>query len=115
MALPSPFHHNNILRLNVRCPVCGNPYDLQKLRVIGERDQQLLTYIDCGTCSTALLSILSMSPNGMVAQGLITDLTVDEVVNWEELQSVTTDDVLNMHEMLESADHHLFTHRLSPQ
>ncbi len=109
MALPTPFNHNNLLRLNVRCPICGNPYDLQKLRILGERDQQLLTFIDCGSCNTALISILSMSPNGMIAQGLITDLTVDEVVNWETLDRVTTDDVLAMHEMLEGEDHHVFT------
>ncbi|MBI5467088.1 MAG: hypothetical protein HY975_02635 [Candidatus Kerfeldbacteria bacterium] len=112
MALPSPFNHNNLLRLNVRCPVCGNPYDLQKLKILGERDQQLLTYIDCGTCSTALVSILSMGPNGMVAQGLITDLTLEEVVNWEQLEAVTSDDVLLMHEFLDG-DHHTLFHQRS--
>lgn len=102
MPPPSPqFNPNHLLKLNARCPVCSNLYDLQKLRIIGERDQQILAYIDCATCSTALLSILSMSANGMIARGLVTDLTVDEVVDSEQWRQVQADDVLDLHEFLD--------------
>lgn len=96
-----PFNHN-ILRFNVRCPICSNMYDLQKLRILGERDQQVLAYIDCAVCGTALLSILSMTPSGMTAQGLVTDLTIDEVVDSEEWPAVSMNDVLELHELMES-------------
>lgn len=104
MAIPSQpqFNPNHLLKLNARCPICGNLYDLQKLRIIGERDQQILAYIDCGTCSTALLSILSMSANGMTARGLVTDLSVEEVIDSEAWRSVHADDVLDLHEFLDS-------------
>jgi hypothetical protein len=115
MPIPTPFNnhnnnnHFNILRLNVRCPVCNTPYDLQKLRIIGERDQQLLSYIDCGQCSTALLSIMTMNPNGMTAHGLVTDLTLDEVIDWDRVKPVSTDDVLELHQGLEADDHQILT------
>ncbi len=99
---PSQFNPNQLLRLNARCPVCNTVYDLQKLRILGEREQQVLAYIDCGTCSTALLSILSMNPNGMTARGLVTDLTVEEVVESEAWRMVGSDDVLDLHEVLEN-------------
>lgn len=106
-----PFNPNHLLKLNARCPVCGNLYDLQKLRIIGEREQQILAYIDCGTCSTALLSILSMSPNGMTAHGLVTDLTVEEVVDAEAWKGIDADDVLDLHEFLETNKPGVFTVR----
>ncbi len=104
MAIPPQpqFNPNHLLKLNAKCPICGNLYDLQKLRIIGERDQQILAYIDCGTCSTALLSILSMSPNGMTAHGLVTDLSVEEVIDSEAWRSVQADDVLDLHEFLDT-------------
>ena len=104
MAFPQQpqFNPNHLLKLNARCPICGNLYDLQKLRIIGEREQQVLAYIDCTTCSTALLSILSMSPNGMTAHGLVTDLSVEEVVDSEAWNMVKADDVLDLHEFLET-------------
>ena len=94
--------------MNVRCPVCGSQYNLQKLRILGERDQQLLAYIDCGVCSSALLSILSVGPTGMTAHGLVTDLTADEVVDSEQWRLVKADDVLELHEFLDTAAHQLF-------
>ncbi len=96
------FNPSHLLKLNAKCPICGNLYDLQKLRIIGERDQQILAYIDCSTCSTALLSIFSMSPNGMTAHGLVTDLSVEEVVDSEAWNQIKDDDVLELHEFLDT-------------
>ena len=61
----------------------------------------MLAFIDCATCGTALLSILSMTPTGMNAQGLVTDLTIDEVVDSEDWGVVNMNDVLEVHEQLE--------------
>lgn len=102
MATPQPFNPNNLIRFNARCPICQSPYDMQKLRILGEREQQLLAYIDCANCGTAMLTILSVGPTGMTAQGVVTDLSVDEVFESDEWNRITTDDVLSMHEFLES-------------
>lgn len=108
MALPSNFNHN-IIRLNVRCPICGDVYDWQRLRILGERDQQVLTYIDCGRCSTAVLTVLSMSQSGMTAQGTVTDLTLDEVYDYSEDEAVTLDDVLAVHQLLDRDETRIIT------
>jgi hypothetical protein len=107
MPLPSNFN-NNIIRLNVRCPICASVYDWQRLKILGERDNQVLTFIDCGTCSTAVLSILSLGPSGMTAQGLVTDLTFDEVFGLDERPDITTNDALDMHEALDENDQMFF-------
>lgn len=101
MALPANFNHN-LLRLSVRCPSCASVYDWQRLKILGERDQQLLAYIDCTTCGTALLSILSMQPSGLSAQGLVTDLSVEEILMLENFESLNPDDILDFHQLLEN-------------
>jgi hypothetical protein len=102
MPTPQPFNPNNLIRFNARCPICQSAYDMQKLKIIGEREQQLLAYIDCAVCSTAMLTIMSIGPTGMTAQGVVTDLSVDEIVNLEDWSKVTTNDVLAVHEMMEA-------------
>lgn len=98
---PSSNPFNNLMRLSVRCPVCANLYDMHRLQILGEREQQVLTYIDCAACGAALLSILSLGQNGMTAQGLVTDLNLEEVLDFEESPAVNADDVLLAHERLE--------------
>jgi hypothetical protein len=93
------FHHN--LHLNGRCPVCNTMYDLQKFKILAERDQNVLTYIQCSHCGSALLSVLSMSPHGLQAVGLVTDLTSDEVTQFGQQSVVSSNDVLNLHQSLE--------------
>lgn len=103
-----PPNPNHLIRFNARCPVCEQTYDMQHLRILGERDQQVLTYIDCANCSTAMLSILSISPQGMTAQGAVTDLTPEEVIDSEELKPVSAEDVLLIHQYLDSGGQPLF-------
>lgn len=93
------FHQN--LHLNGRCPVCNTMYDLQKFRIIAERDQNVLTYIQCANCGSALLSMMTAGQQGLHAVGLVTDQTLEEVVRFERGGPVTADDVLGMHALLE--------------
>lgn len=109
MALPPSFHNAGMMRMNVRCPVCGSLYDLSRLQILGERDQQILAYIDCANCSTSLVSILSVSPAGMTAQGMVTDLTPDELTASLDRTAISQDDVLTVHESLEGNHSNFFT------
>ncbi len=93
------FHSN--LHLNGRCPVCNTMYDLQKFKIIAEHDQNVLTYIQCTSCGSAVLSMMTAGQQGLQAVGLVTDLSVDEVVAFERSEAVTSDDVLGLHALLE--------------
>ncbi len=107
-----PYHSN--LRLNGRCPVCSTPYDLNKFKILAEREQHVLTYIECGSCGAGLLSLLTVQPQGMEAVGLVTDLASDEVARFEQGASVSADDVLAMHDALER-DVNVIDHPGKPQ
>ncbi len=108
MALPPQFNH--LAKLNVRCPNCSSLFDFQRLQILGERDQQVLTYIDCVVCGTSLLSILALTPGGMTAQGLVTDLVADEVPAVEQDHALTHDDVLGLYSTLEKNTTTFFKH-----
>lgn len=96
------FHAN--MHLNGRCPVCNTMYDLQKFKILAEHEQNVLTYIQCSHCGSALLSLLSMGQQGLQAVGLVTDLTFDEVAAFESGEPVSVDDALKLHEALENDD-----------
>lgn len=89
------------MRLNGRCPICQAMYDFQRLQILGEQDQSILVYIECPVCQASILSILSMDPRGMSAQGLVTDLTSEEVIDLSDNEEINADDVLAVHEILE--------------
>lgn len=92
--------HPNI-RLDGRCPVCNTTYDFRRLKILAEREQNLLTYIDCSQCGGAIVSILTISPMGLSALGLLTDLSSEEVLDADSRQSVTSDEVLDFHAALD--------------
>lgn len=91
--------------------MCQSAFDFQRMKILGESDQRFLTYIDCATCGSAVLSILSMGQTGLTAQGLLTDLSAEEVMDSDARESLSTDDVLAFHEMLEQQPSHLFSKR----
>lgn len=94
------FHQN--LHLNGRCPVCNTMYDLQKFRIIAEHEQNVLTYIQCANCGSALLSMMTAGQQGLHAVGLVTDLQLEEIVKFERGGPISSDDVIDMHALLEN-------------
>lgn len=92
------------MRLNGRCPVCSSAYNFQNVRVLGEKDQQILTYIQCSHCGSGVVSILTMNPFGLKAAGIVTDLSADELVDLDEAAAVSDNDVMAMHELIGQPD-----------
>ena len=89
--------------MNGRCPACNTAYDFQRLRILAEKDQSLLTYLECGSCRTAVLSLLQLGALGLSAQVLVTDLTPDEVYRRLDVgRLITSDEVIELHTFLEN-------------
>jgi len=101
--VPIPHMNNPILRLNGKCPTCSTPYEFQRLRILAEKNQSILAYLECGNCSTSVISLLQVGTNGLQAHALITDLTVDEVFErMDANQTITSDEIIDFHSYLES-------------
>lgn len=88
------------MKIGGRCPICEAMYDFQSLQILAEKDHSLLVYMECSVCQASIVSILSLDPRGMSAQGLVTDLTPEEITKAGFAEPVSADDVLEMHEAL---------------
>jgi len=111
--IPLPqFNNNPLLRLNGRCPSCNTAYDFQRLKILAERDQSILAYLECNQCGTSVLSLLQISPNGLSTNVLMTDLTADEVENRLDAgRSIESDELIDFHTFIEgdSSFSHILT------
>ena len=69
-------------------------------RVIFERDDSHLVHVQCRKCSNSILALVMVSPVGMMSQGVVTDLTVEDVMRFREGAEVSLDDAINTHKLL---------------
>ena len=92
------------MKPNGRCPVCSTAYSFQNIKVLGEKDQQVLTYIQCSHCGSGVISVLSVNPFGLKASGMITDLSAEEIMDSEEDSEVTENDVMDVHELMDEEE-----------
>jgi hypothetical protein len=82
------------------CPLCESSYNPQQARVLGETEESHLLHIECGSCSNSLIALVLISSVGVSSVGLLTDLAYEEVHRFAALPSITTDNVIDIHEVL---------------
>lgn len=83
------------------CPLCETNYNPMEARVLGEKEDGHLLHIRCKKCWNSILALVLVSNAGVSSVGLITDLTYDDVRKFSGRDtSVSTDDVIAVHQML---------------
>lgn len=82
-----------------KCVTCGRPYDADGVTVLGHQDNLWFLMIVCGGCSSHAL-VTALLKEGRARP--LTDLTDEEFSRFNEERVVTADDVLDMHEYLET-------------
>ena len=99
-------NYNDLIKashqVNPRCPVCNQRYEIQRIQILDESEAGVLSYFKCDKCLASFLATVIETPFGHMAQGLLTDLEVQEVLKFAQSSSVTHDDVLEIHERLEN-------------
>ena len=86
------------------CPICATSYNPQEARVLGEKDESHLLHIKCGNCANAIIALVLISSAGVSSVGLVTDLGFDEVNRFKENALITTDDVIDTHDLLSNEE-----------
>ncbi|HUR16858.1 MAG TPA: hypothetical protein VMZ33_06210 [Candidatus Limnocylindrales bacterium] len=95
------------------CPACGRRYRGSKIRLLAERDGLFFVDLDCARCGSHTVAIVTVEIDDTSAS--ITDvsdvsLAVDALADFIDEgmplggEPVSADDVLAMHEFLESFD-----------
>lgn len=104
--MTSPIFKNNglnprNLKVIAVCPVCSSQYNFSDVKVLEENANAFLTHLRCRKCGVALLSVVTISPSGLLAAGMLTDLNSEEAARLEGGEAVNTDEVLEIYEILE--------------
>ncbi|MFZ5391469.1 MAG: hypothetical protein ACOZAJ_04325 [Patescibacteria group bacterium] len=89
-----------ILHLVSYCPLCQAPARPKRIRVLQAKEDSQLIHIDCSSCHSSILALVMNSSYGVASVGLATDLTEEEVMYFKDSASVTTDDVIAIHDLL---------------
>jgi hypothetical protein len=99
----SPFFDEGV-RMISYCPLCESSYKPQEARVLGEKEDSHLLHIRCGKCGNAVIALVMITSTGVSSVGLVTDLHFDEVDRFKRSETVTTDDVIEAHHLLQDEE-----------
>jgi hypothetical protein len=83
------------------CPLCHAVYQASEIRLLGEKGPARLFHCTCAACGHAVMAIV-LEANGAVSSvGLVTDMEAQDALRFRQALSVSTDDCLAIHELLE--------------
>ncbi|MBU0598663.1 hypothetical protein KKF61_06800 [Patescibacteria group bacterium] len=95
------------IKIDAKCPVCGSMYDFGHLEVLQEEEGATLMFIKCTVCQSAAMSLIAFGTFGLKVASAVTDLEQDEVLMFQEYKPINSEEVLSLHEDLESTDNFL--------
>lgn len=91
----------NELRLVSYCPVCETRSNSMNAQTLGREGETHLMHIRCHKCENAFLTLTLANAIGATSVGLFTDLAFEDVMKFREDRSISVNDVIAMHTMLE--------------
>ena len=93
---------NEGLKLVSFCPVCETRYNPMEARLLGERGDTHLLHVQCRKCQHSILALVLVNQVGASSVGLLTDLSYEDVLRVKVERPISVDDVIAVHEMLET-------------
>ncbi|RJR31691.1 hypothetical protein C4569_01920 [Candidatus Parcubacteria bacterium] len=84
------------------CPVCNAKYNPLEARILEEKDDAHLIHIKCRRCQSCVVALILTSNLGISSMGIVTDLTSEDVIKFKTAKVIDADDVINIHQLLES-------------
>lgn len=83
---------------NIKCAVCGEYYQREDVRVVGHQEGLWAMTVACGSCHTQGL-VFAMVKEGEAPE-VISEPTPSEWAAFEVMPQISTDDVLEVHNLL---------------
>lgn len=94
--MPEAAHEG--LRIISQCPMCNTTYNPLSAEVLSRKDNAQLMFKRCKKCSSSILTLVVAGVIGVSSMGLITDLTSDDVLKFQNGSKMNGDDAINIHE-----------------
>lgn len=92
------------------CPICGNHYTSDNTKVIESKAEKrgeeasLVIHSDCEKCKSSIAFNVAALGNEMFTVGAISDLTASDAIKFRKSNTISTDDILDLHTFLETFD-----------
>ena len=103
--VPESFGENfENLKVISSCPICSARYHSAEIRILEERPDAQLVYIQCRKCRSSVLAVVLANQLGISSVGLVTDLNGEDVLKFRRQNVVSRDDVLDAHVGLQRPD-----------
>ena len=95
------------LGLILRCPICNNRYEEQDTEVLKasnarEIDSRILIHSDCGKCKGSVIFSVDIHDQDVFSVGMVTDLTFEDSLKFQEQDSLSADECIAMHELVKA-------------
>ncbi len=91
------FFIENVARF---CDKCGKPYDLSDVEILQNNDYSTIIHFSCKNCKARHLATF-VRPLGISSRMPVnTDLSIEEIKKFAGKKSVSSNDIIDMHEML---------------
>ena len=84
------------------CPLCGNPYDVKKIRILNKQDNLIIFHLTCQNCNSSVMVAVSAGVFGITAVSILTDIIGEDLARLNGLDKISADDAIEMHEFLEN-------------
>jgi len=94
----------------LRCPVCGQKYNIDQTRIIESKEgkpntsDNMLVHTDCSHCRASVVFSITIDGPEIFSVGMITDLTSQDTSKFRNKVPVTPDEVLAAHQFLKDFD-----------
>jgi hypothetical protein len=95
-----------LLGFILRCPVCGYRYNLETMKVV-ESDQneasgegRILIHSDCQQCKGSVMFSIGVNGPELMSAASVTDLTLSDTHRFRDVEPISTDDVLGIHDIM---------------
>lgn len=82
------------------CPLCEKKYDPFRARLIEAKEDIHLLHTQCSQCGSYIVSLISSTPFGLSAVGVISDLSSADVFKFKNQPKITCDDIIEFHQVI---------------
>jgi len=90
------------LMSSIKCAVCGQRYEEDGIKILGHQEELWFLGVSCSVCHTRCLAAAVIKEDK--APQVITDLTGADQEKFRNVDRLTADEVLDMHNFLKNFD-----------
>lgn len=84
------------------CPVCGSSFQGRQTEILNRREGLSQVYAQCSECKSSIVIFVLRNAIGFITTiGMLTDMTKKDILRFGKMEPLTSDDVLELHQMLE--------------